>query len=276
VRIKINNIQLNIELMGCELNEQNKLLSTKPVLIAIAGGPGFSHTLLKPGLDPISEHFPVIYIDPRGTGKSDVCDQKSWNLTQHAKDIISLCKTLDIRKPVLFGYSAGAYYAAMSAVLAPDTFSGLILCNPLLADKKTLFKNLIHLGGGTAKRFMIDLDLSGFPDYAEKVLPLYNPVIRSLKHAETLEANLEQYMYMLHECFDTSLLELLIKAELPTKLLIGKQDPLVLCENTLDIITNSQNAKITSDVFENSGHDNLLCEPERVVGSVITFIETAL
>ena len=270
--IDVNDIKLNIELMGCELNEQHKLITDKPVLIAVPGGPGFSHTLLKPGLNSLSEHFSLIYLDPRGTGKSDLCDESSWTIQQQAEDIVALCQTLGVQKSVLLGYSVGSHYAAFAAALAPEYISGLILLNGITANKETLFNNLIRLGGNTAKRLMIDLDLSAFPEYAEKVLPLYNPVLRPDEHAETLEMNLEQCMFMLHECFDKAILPALQALSINTLFLLGKLDPLDPAADAIKRIEKLSDKNIQTEVFDQSGHDILLCEQEKLIQKILNFM----
>lgn len=274
VLIDVNNIKLNIELMGCELDERNKITTDKPVLLAVPGGPGFSHTLLKPGLNPMAEHFPLIYIDPRGTGKSDLCDESSWTITQHAQDLIAICNALEINNPVLYGYSVAAQYVARAAALAPDYIKGLVLCNCITADKATIFENLISLGGDMAKRLMIDLDVEGFPDYAEKVLPLYNPVVRSAEHDATLELNAVQSLAMLHSCFESSLVHELKKSKANTLCLLGKLDPIDPSEQAGLRINDLSSSKIKTVVFEHSGHDILMCEPEKAISVLQDYLSS--
>lgn len=274
--INSNSIQLNVELLGCELNEENKIITNKPVLIAVPGGPGFSHTLLKPGLSPIAKHFPLVYVDPRGTGKSDICDESSWTITQHAEDLIALCKTLGIKKPVLYGYSVAAHYVARAAAIAPEYIYGLVLSNCITADKNTIFDNLIQLGGDTAKRLMVDLDAGGFPDYAKNVLPLYNPVLRPAEHEAALELNATQSLMMVHHCFETSLLLELDKSHVKALYLLGRLDPLDPAEQAIQRITKSQRSSIEVVVFDESGHDILLCEPERAAEVLLEFLNTLM
>lgn len=273
MRVEVNGIKLNVILKGCQ-HLDDEWLQESPVLIAVSGGPGFSHTFLKPGLDPVSEQYPLIYFDPRGTGQSDSGDKSSWTLEQHAKDIVELCHVLDIKKPILLGHSAGAHYAVKAATLAPDLIAGLILSNPITLSKTVVFEQLLSLGGEASQRFIIDLDEHGYGDYMATVLPKYDPIERPLSHLATLEANVEQFLHMFHGLLDQSFWALL--EQLPATsalLLLGKFDPIYPWDHAQNYLQNASNDRWKMQLFEQSGHDNLLCEPEKFVLAVKDFMQ---
>ena len=121
---------------------------------------------------------------------------------------------------------------------------------------------------------MVDLDAGGFPDYAENILPLYNPVLRPADHEAVLELNATQSLMMVHHCFETSLLLELNKSHVKALCLLGRLDPLDPAEQAIQRITQSQRSSIEIVIFEESGHDILLCEPERAISVLLKYLNT--
>lgn len=271
--IKVNDIHLNFEISGYSIDETRMENYDQPVVIAIPGGPGFSHTFLKPALDPLSHTVPLIYLDPRGTGKSDLSTPADWNIPQMAEDIVAFCNALHIQKPILFGHSAGSTYAAAAAKRAPQRIQGLILSNSITGSKEEIFDNLIRLGGQYAKRLMIDLDAEGFADFAEHVLPLYDPVSRSKEHADTLDLNIEQCMTMLHECMETDVLELIKDISVPCHFFFGAHDPIFQARPAIQKLEALSKPHMHWQLFDHSGHDALLCEPELMIQRILDCIQ---
>jgi proline iminopeptidase len=269
--LEINGIKLYIEIYGSKIDEEQHLESDKPVVIALPGGPGFSHSFLKPGLNPISEHYPLVYFDPRGTGKSDVSDKATWSAEQLADDLVALIKRLGIEKPYLYAHSGGALVAA-TVLQRADIVKGVICANGIIADKETMFQNWIELGGDVAKKTMVDLDLASANDFMLQVVPKYDPIPRPMEHAVTLEGNFEQCLHLMHSFLEPSLLDRLSSSVTPVHFIVSGLDPLNPAEQANPTLEAIQQDNFTWQVFERSGHDNLLCEPEKTIEVVLKFI----
>jgi len=270
--LDVNGIQLYAEVMGAELSCEQQLVTDKPVIIAIPGGPGFSHTFLKPGLNPLSEKYPLVYFDPRGVGKSDVGDKSGWSAEQLADDVIGLIRCLGITKPYLYAHSGGALVAA-TVLQRSAVVKGLICANGIIADKETMFENWVKLGGETARRTMIDLDISFAMDFMAQVVPKYDPIPRPEEHAATLEGNFEQCLYLMHSFLQPSLLDRLGEPRIPVHFIVSGLDPLNPAEQAIPTLEEKRQAGFSWQVFEQSGHDNLLCEPAKTIDAVCSFID---
>lgn len=263
-----------------ELHYQGRTISAEQlspeqiVIVAVPGGPGFSHTVLKPALLALSEHWPVLYYDPRGTGRSSASAPEYWNLSQHAQDLAELLTQLDIRNAVFYGHSAGAHYSAKTATLIPERCLGLLAAAGIVLPKQQVFDNWIKLGGDLAKRAAIDLAPEALPAFMEKVMPKYDPIDRPAEHAATLEVNLEQCVHMLHGVLDTSLLALIAQADIASHFLIGQLDPVYSPDDALPILKASDYNRLSWQVMPSSGHDMLMCEPEATCEALAQFINT--
>lgn len=270
--LEINDIKLYVEIYGAKIDDALHLESDKPVVIALPGGPGFSHTFLKPALTPLSEQYPLVYFDPRGTGKSDVSDKSNWSAEQLADDVIALIDSLGIQKPYLYSHSGGALVAA-TILQRSDKVKGVICANGIIADKETAFDNWIKLGGDVAKRTIVDLDIASANDFMMQVVPKYDPIPRPMEHAVTLEGNFEQCLYLMHSFLAPSLLDRLNSSVTPVHFIVSGLDPLNPAEQAIPKLEAKQKNNFTWQVFERSGHDNLLCEPEKTLEVVLKFID---
>tara|TARA_R110002072_G_scaffold302967_1_gene490449 strand:+ start:3124 stop:3963 length:840 start_codon:yes stop_codon:yes gene_type:complete len=273
--IEVNSINLYVETYGAEVSAEHTIDTDKPVLIAVPGGPGFSHTFLKPALNPIADYFPLVYFDPRGTGKSDLRDPSCWNLEQLADDLANLISKLGIKNPYIYAHSAGVNVSALLIKKYPSLVKGLVSANGIIVDKQTALDNWIKLGGNAAKRMMVDLDVTAVPEFMETVIPKYDPIPRPLEHAETLEANIEQCLHLIHSFLDMELLKTLENTQTPCHFIVGKHDPLSTKELSIPLLKKANQPNFSWEVFEQSGHDNLLCEPSKTIEVVLDLMRKA-
>ena len=87
----------------------------RPTLLLLHGGPGADHSLFKPEFAAVSDVAQIVYLDQRGSGRSDTSSPAMWNWQQWADDVAAFCRTLDIPRPVLVGASSGALVALKCA-----------------------------------------------------------------------------------------------------------------------------------------------------------------
>ncbi|MFX1298969.1 MAG: alpha/beta fold hydrolase [Promethearchaeota archaeon] len=81
-------------------------------------------------VDALSEHFKVIRIDNRGTGKSDRPDGV-YTMEVYASDVAGLMDFLGIEKAHIAGHSLGGMIAQNFAILYPSKVDMLILVNTI-------------------------------------------------------------------------------------------------------------------------------------------------
>lgn len=84
-----------------------------------------SHKIFDKIVEPLSKQFTVYSIDSRGQGDSSRVDSISFQ--EMADDTISFIKTLQIHKPVLYGFSDGGIIGLLIASQHPDLLLKLII-----------------------------------------------------------------------------------------------------------------------------------------------------
>jgi len=124
---RVNGTRLFFDAVGAKLAVVGDDLREKPTLIALHGGPGVDHLVLRSFFDRFSDIAQVVYIDLRGNGRSVGSLPESWTLAQWGDDVQALCAQLGIDRPIVFGNSFGGCVAQSYATRHPDHPAGLIL-----------------------------------------------------------------------------------------------------------------------------------------------------
>jgi proline iminopeptidase len=99
-------------------------------IIAINGGPGFSHTYLHlSGVwEELAHRGPVVFYDQRGTGRSQELSQgRTSTLQDNIDDLEALRRHLNYEKVTLLGHSWGGYLSMAYAAQHPDRLDSLVL-----------------------------------------------------------------------------------------------------------------------------------------------------
>jgi proline iminopeptidase len=99
----------------------------RPTIVLLHGGPGADHSLFKPEFSVMADAAQVVYLDQRGSGRSDHGDPDLWTWDQWADDVAGFCRALDIEAPVLVGTSGGGRVAVGCAVRHPGLPGGVVL-----------------------------------------------------------------------------------------------------------------------------------------------------
>lgn len=153
---------------------------SRPTLLLLHGGPGADHSLFKPEFSVLADVAQVIYLDQRGSGRSDRGKPELWTWTRWADDIAAFCDALEIRAPVLVGSSSGGRVAIECAARHPGLVAGLVLDSTLgvptsVEESLQVFE---RRGGQVARdaaaRFLGgDTSPSAAKAWADHGLPLY-------------------------------------------------------------------------------------------------------
>jgi len=103
--------------------------SGKPLMI-VHGGPGASHDYFLPYLLPLARHYRLIFIDERGSGKSERLEDASlYTVENMVEDLEAVRKALGLGKMDLLGHSYGGVLAQAYAFKYQENLSHLILCS---------------------------------------------------------------------------------------------------------------------------------------------------
>ena len=154
VRVAVDDVRLYFDVEGCGLEARGDAMTPKLALVLLHGGPGADHSFFKPEFAAVADVAQVIYLDQRGSGRSDHGDPGTWTWERWAEDVAGFCRALEIQSPVLVGTSSGGRVAVECAVHHPDLVSGLVLDSVLfeptsLDDSLEIFQ---RRGGALLRR----------------------------------------------------------------------------------------------------------------------------
>jgi proline iminopeptidase len=108
----------------------------KPLMI-VHGGPGASHDYFLPYLVPLAKYNRLIFIDERGSGKSEKLeDVTKYTVENMAEDVEAVRKALNLGKISLLGHSYGGVLAQAYALKYQQNLTHLILCSTFPSTKE--------------------------------------------------------------------------------------------------------------------------------------------
>ena len=234
-------------------------------------------------LEELAQHFTLIRLDPRGTGKSgDAAEKNEYGIPTLLNDIEAVRKHLAIEKWNIMGQSAGGWTALEYS----------------LAHSSNVKKLIIVCSAPTGK-----FHRGTFRDPLHPLFPKYDALskeIRSLPHDERVKAfNRAIYQYDVqteearkkideifsHAEFNAKRNQYFIATELqrynvteqlqnisvPSLIIGGKHDVHVSPEWSVMMAEKIPNAKFV--LMEHSGHFPWLDEPKEFFNSITQFIE---
>ena len=107
----------------------------KPLML-LHGGPGASHDYFLPYLTPLARHYQLIFIDERGSGRSQTLDDVSgYTVENMVEDIEAVRQALGLGKISLLGHSYGGVVAQAYALKYQKNLSHLILASTFSSTK---------------------------------------------------------------------------------------------------------------------------------------------
>lgn len=178
MRIKVNGVDLFVDIEGAGLVPDGPRMRAKPTLILLHGGPGADHAVYKPAFSQLSDVAQIVYFDHRGNGRSDESDAAHWTLDQWADDLRGLIDSLGIENPIIYGASMGGFVAQAFATKYPDLPGALILCATTARVDFDVIRDAFTRVGGTkageiAHTYWSDPTPERRRAYFEHCLPLY-------------------------------------------------------------------------------------------------------
>jgi proline iminopeptidase len=108
-----------------------------PPLLIVHGGPGASHDYFLPHLVPLARHNRLIFIDERGSGRSQRLDDPAgYTVENMVEDVEAVRLELNLGKFALMGHSYGGVLAQAYALKYQQNLSKLILCSTFYSTSK--------------------------------------------------------------------------------------------------------------------------------------------
>ena len=113
-----------------------KTLGNGEPLVLLHGGPGATHEYLLPHLLPLARHHRLVFLDERGSGRSQKLeDSAGYTVEAMADDVEAVRKALGLGKVAVLGHSCGGVLAQAYALKYPASLSHLILCSTFHSTK---------------------------------------------------------------------------------------------------------------------------------------------
>jgi len=162
-------------------------------IIVVPGGPGMSHTYLTV-LAPLIPNSPIIFYDPRGTGRSFLEEESTdWSLKSLVDEISQVREFFGFEHYVLLSHSAGTIQAMGHCLDFPKGLLGAIFISPIfsvdsycrgirrLIDQMNLehqgVYNQLCLGSGSHKDLNIQEALAVFAENHLCRLPVWPDIL---------------------------------------------------------------------------------------------------
>jgi proline iminopeptidase len=106
-------------------------------LLIVHGGPGASHDYFLPYLLPLARHNRLIFIDERGSGKSESLeDPKGYTVENMVEDVEAVRQGLALGRISLLGHSYGGVLAQAYALKYQNNLTHLILASTFPSTKQ--------------------------------------------------------------------------------------------------------------------------------------------
>ncbi len=105
-------------------------------LMLLHGGPGASHDYFLPYLIPLARHFRLIFIDERGSGRSQILENPSgYTVENMVEDVEAVRQALGLGRVSMLGHSYGGVLAQAYALKYQKNLSHLILGSTFSSTK---------------------------------------------------------------------------------------------------------------------------------------------
>lgn len=127
MKARVNGAEIYFDIEGMGLAPVGPDMVEKPACFVLHGGPGLDHSYFKPWLTPLADVMQLVYVDHRGTGRSERVASETCTIEQMADDLEALRQLLGLGKVVLLGNSFGGFLAQIYALRHPDSVAKLIL-----------------------------------------------------------------------------------------------------------------------------------------------------
>ena len=101
--------------------------------IVFAHGFGCDQNMWRFVAPAFEKDYRVVLFDHVGAGGSDLASYSRTrydSLAGYADDVLDICRTLDLHRPIFVGHSVSAMIGVLAAVKEPDRFDRLILVGP--------------------------------------------------------------------------------------------------------------------------------------------------
>lgn len=282
MRIDIGGVRLFFDVEGAGLVPDGPRMAERPVIVALHGGPGADHSLFKPVLGRAADFAQVVYLDQRGSGRSDAGGPEVWTWERWADDVAGFCDALGIEHPVLVGTSSGGWVALTVAHRHPDRIGGMVLDSVMPGPTEERLAVFERLGGAdardVARRYWEGEDVQ--EEWERVCLPLYSRRADGDPDAADRLARIrwnrdviEHFRHTLAAEFDPW--PSLGRVVCPTLILNGEDDPVATVSAARRLADALPGTEPELHVLPGTGHGVFREDPGRALGLLRDFVARA-
>lgn len=127
MRAKVNGTELFYDTVGSQLVPVGGQMVERPVCFVLHGGPLIDLGYLRPWMDDLADVMQLVYVDYRGTGRSERMAPEHYTLENTIDDLEALRVHLGLEKIAVLGHSHGGILAMPFTLKYPRSVSHLIL-----------------------------------------------------------------------------------------------------------------------------------------------------
>ena len=239
-------------------------------IIFIHGFP-FDKQMWQPQIQLLSKTNRTIAYDIRGYGKSEAGTQMP-SIGLYADDLINFMDALEIEKAIVCGLSMGGYILLNAAVLCPERFEAIILCDTqCIADtpevKESRNKLITKIIAGKKADFAEEFIKKAFCketlDHKQDVVERVRKVILATSSV-SITGSLGAMADRPEVCSQLN------KISIPTLVICGEYDTVTPPEQSTLLHKSIKNSKM--HLLKRSGHLSNLEQPEEFNQQVLQFI----
>lgn len=289
--ITVNDTRLFFEVYGSKLSLAGADTKEKPTFIFLHGGAGFfDHAPYVNFWSRLSDVAEVIFIDQRGSGKSQCDDSSTWTLEQWGKDVYQFCQALNIKKPIVGGISYGAMVAMSYALQFPEHPLALVLTDTdahidreemlSLVEKKLKEHNKPIAAGLAVTNTFLDGPLTQevLEKYFYDILTLFGEPIEVIVDFSLCDPALCNFKlgehFLTGEMLSFDYRNKLKNIQCPTLFLSGDQGPLHSLKTAKELIASFPADKIQYKIFEGAKADCYELHPKEAERLIKDFIHS--
>jgi len=262
-KAKVNGIEINYKVTG-----------NKVPFVLIHGHP-FDHTMWYPQVVEFSDDYQVITPDLRGYGNSSLPHPENTKFEDYATDVLQLLNYLNVDRFHLAGLSMGGQIIMeifrqapnrIKSLIFADTFAGLD--TPEVKQGRYETANRLEKDGMDAYadeviyKMIRPEHVNSMPEIAEHVVKMMKATT-PIGAATALRARAERIDY---------LTKVLPQINVPTLVIVGREDEFTPVEKAEELKANLQNCKLV--IIEDAGHMPNLEHAEEFNQAVTYFLES--
>lgn len=271
MKVAANGIELFFDLDGAKIVPDGPWMRERPTVLLLPTGPGIDHTLYKEHIGPaLAADAQVVYLDPRGTGRSDWSSAEHWTLETWVDDLVAFCTALELERLHVLGTAFGGVLGLLLAARCPRLVERLVLVSTVAryvhARSVAEFDRIGGPEAGeVAARYFADPTEANFAEFMRVCIPLYNRRPIEPDAVARIELNLALSAHWERTgARDYDVREEASRIACPTLVLAGDEDPSTTVAGTEELVAALPDGLARYERYADTGHGVFRDRPEAI------------